>query len=1215
MGVNWTTEQQLVIDLRDRNILVSAAAGSGKTAVLVERIITKLTAGANPIDVDRLLIVTYTEAAAAEMKERIRNAIERQLEEEPENLHLQRQATLIHNALITTIHSFCLSVIRDHFHTIDLDPGFRIAEEGELKLLRQDVLNDLLEQKYEVSERKFLDFVECFATGRDDKKIEELILQVYDFSRSYPEPERWLKECVKAYEVSGELDQTFFVSYAKKNIGRYLEDALTLIGQGVEVCNEADGPYMYMQTLEADQEMVESLLRGQTLLEQYDAASRLKWARLAPNRDKSVSEEKTAYVKRVRDDVKKMVAGVCEQYFYESPQELALDMKACHGTVQVLTGLVLEFAESFEEKKRERNLIDFGDMEQFALRILTEKKGDVLVPSAVAKEYQERFEEVMIDEYQDSNLIQEAILTSVSTVSKGKYNVFMVGDVKQSIYRFRLSRPELFMEKYDTYSLDTSETQRIDLHKNFRSRAEVLDSTNFIFEQIMKKDLGGITYDEKVALYVGASYEPKPGNETEILIVDTNLKKIQEQLVRQKTQDEELHPKELTEEYELEATAKELEARAIAGRIKQLLHTQVVCDKETGTYRPASYRDIVILTRSIKGWTDVFAKVLNREGIPTYTGTKEGYFETFEVSAVLNYLKMLDNMKQDLPLTAVLTSPFVGLRSEELAKIKLAYQEMPFYEAVRQYALEGADRKLAAVLAAHLKQTGHFRELVPYTAIHELLWYIIEETGYGDFISAMPGGEQRMANLEMLVEKAIAFENTSYKGLFNFVRYMEQLQKYDVDYGEASITDEQADTVRLMSIHKSKGLEFPIVFVAGMSKRFNKQDITGSMILHPELGIGVDAVDLEQRTKIPSFLKKIIQKEVLLETLGEELRVLYVALTRAKEKLIMIGTLPDPEEVLRGYERVKVRKEKALSFSMLAKANTYFDWVLPAFARLTADIPMRCEVISLEELVGSEAVEETAGMVVREMLMNWDANQVFDDAYKNEVGSQLSYEYPYSEEQRMKLKFTVSELKKRSETFNIEETGEVLYEEPEVVPLIPKFLQEDAALTGASKGTAYHKVLELLDFTKEYSETLLQEVLRSFIDTKRISKEMAECISVKELYAFLYSAIGRRVQEAAKKGLLYTEQPFVLGIDAAQFYEDAEEETVLVQGIIDAYFEEAGSIVVLDYKTDRVTSPQQLQEKYHAQLDYYAKALEQLCGKEVKQKVIYSFALQQEVEV
>lgn len=1215
MGVNWTTEQQQVIDLRDRNILVSAAAGSGKTAVLVERIIAKLTDKFHPVDVDRLLIVTFTEAAAAEMKERIRNAIERQLEEEPENVNLQRQATLIHNALITTIHSFCLSVIRDHFHTIDLDPGFRIAEEGELKLLRQDVLGELLENRYESGGQGFLEFVERFATGRDDKKIEEFILQVYDFSRSYPEPDRWLDDCVKAYEVGEDLDQAFFVSYAKKNIGRYLEDALLLVQQGMEICIETDGPYMYMQTLETDRDIVESLQKCDTLTAQYEVAARLKWARLAPNRDKSVSEEKTAYVKRLREEVKKMIAVLCEQYFYDSPGELAADMRACHSTIQVLTGLVREFAASFEAKKRERNLIDFGDMEQFALRILTEQRDGTLVPSPVAKEYQERFEEVMIDEYQDSNLIQEAILTSVSTVSAGKHNVFMVGDVKQSIYRFRLSRPELFMMKFDTYSLEESDNQRIDLHKNFRSRAEVLDSINFIFAQIMTKGLGGITYDEKAALYVGASYEPRPGNETEIMIVDTDFEKIQEQLVQQKKEAGLEGLTEPAEEYELEATARELEARAIAGRIKQLLQTQQVLDKSTGAYRPAAYRDIVILTRSIKGWTDVFAKVLNREGIPTYTGTKEGYFETLEVSVILDYLRMLDNMKQDLPLAAVLASPIVGLHSRDLAKIKIAYPELSFYEAVQLYAQEGDDPDLTKLLTNHFRQARHFRELVPYTAIHELLWHIIEETGYGDYISAMPGGEQRIANLEMLVEKAIAFESTSYKGLFNFVRYIEQLQKYDVDYGEASITDEQADTVRLMSIHKSKGLEFPIVFVAGMSKRFNKQDITGSMILHPELGIGVDAIDLEQRTKIPSFLKKTIQKEVMLENLGEELRVLYVALTRAKEKLIMIGTLPDAQEVLRGFERIRGRQEKSLSFSMLAKANTYFDWVLPALARIAPEIPMRCEIITLEELVRRETAEETVETMVREVLTDWDLKQVFDAGYAGEIENQLLYEYPYGEEQRMKLKFTVSELKKRTEMWDAEEAGELLYEEPVVIPILPKFIQEETVLKGASKGTAYHRVLELLDFTKEYSETTLQEVIGSLIELKQITNEMADCIRIKDLYGFLHSPIGLRVQQAAKSGLLYTEQPFVIGIDAAEFYEEVWGETVLVQGIIDAYFEEEDSIVVLDYKTDRATSPRQLQEKYHAQLDYYATALEQLTGKCVKQKVIYSFALGREIEV
>ncbi len=501
MGVTFTPEQQKVIELRNRNILVSAAAGSGKTAVLVERIITRLTKDEKPIDVDQLLIMTYTEAAAAEMKERIRTAIEKELEESPDNIHLQRQATLIHSAQVTTIHSFCLSVIRDYFHVIDLDPGFRIAEEGELKLLKHDVVGELLENYYEEGSPQFQEFVECFASGRDDRKLEELILQLYEFSRSYPNPKKWLWECVKQYEFGSvqALVQSDLVEHVMHTIRYYLEDLKQTIALGLRACDAEDGPYMYRGTLEADLQTVEKISVAEDFQNMFAVISNVKWARLAPNRDKSISEELVSYVKGVREEIKKTVALLSEQYFFDKPEELYEDMLSAKPNMQMLVTLVNDFAEAFLEKKTEKNMIDFGDMEQFALNILTEEEDGKLKPSKVAEEYQERFAEVMIDEYQDSNLIQEAILTSVSKVSKGVYNIFMVGDVKQSIYRFRLSRPELFMEKFDTYSLEDSEKQRIDLHKNFRSRREVLDSTNFIFEQIMTKGLGGITYDEKAA--------------------------------------------------------------------------------------------------------------------------------------------------------------------------------------------------------------------------------------------------------------------------------------------------------------------------------------------------------------------------------------------------------------------------------------------------------------------------------------------------------------------------------------------------------------------------------------------------------------------------------------------------------------------------------------------------------------------------------------------
>ncbi len=1217
MGVTFTPEQQKVIELRNRNILVSAAAGSGKTAVLVERIITRLTKDEKPIDVDQLLIMTYTEAAAAEMKERIRTAIEKELEESPDNIHLQRQATLIHSAQVTTIHSFCLSVIRDYFHVIDLDPGFRIAEEGELKLLKHDVVGELLENYYEEGSPQFQEFVECFASGRDDRKLEELILQLYEFSRSYPNPKKWLWECVKQYEFGSvqALVQSDLVEHVMHTIRYYLEDLKQTIALGLRACDAEDGPYMYRGTLEADLQTVEKISVAEDFQNMFAVISNVKWARLAPNRDKSISEELVSYVKGVREEIKKTVALLSEQYFFDKPEELYEDMLSAKPNMQMLVTLVNDFAEAFLEKKTEKNMIDFGDMEQFALNILTEEEDGKLKPSKVAEEYQERFAEVMIDEYQDSNLIQEAILTSVSKVSKGVYNIFMVGDVKQSIYRFRLSRPELFMEKFDTYSLEDSEKQRIDLHKNFRSRREVLDSTNFIFEQIMTKGLGGITYDEKAALYVGADYAEQPGNETEVMLVDTDL--------------------EEEDNWKVEETNRELEARAVARRIKELVGHHLVFDKETGKYRMAKYSDIVILTRSLKGWTDVFTKILNREGIPAYSGSKEGYFETREIQTLLDYLRILDNPRQDIPFTAVLTSSFGKLTSEELANVQCEGEGKTFYERTLSYVESGSDESLKRRIKNLLIQYERFRRKVPYTAIHALLWDIIEETGYGDYVSALPSGEQRKANLEMLVEKAVRFESTSYKGLFHFIRYIEQLHKYDVDYGEASLMDEQADTVRLMSIHKSKGLEFPIVFVSGMSKRFNMQDVNGSIVIHPDFGVGMDAIDSERRTKTPTLWKRMIQREILMENQGEELRVLYVALTRAKEKLILTGTVSKLEQKVRGFAGLSSQKETKLTVSRLTKAASYFDWVLPALYRHASfmpvlelyhisapftnplydrDVPVRVYKLGIGEIVAGEAAEEISGLYTKELLNSWDDERIYDEKMKGQLEIQFGYQYPYARAQRLKQKMTVSELKKR--TYLEEEAGELMYDEADVIPLLPRFLQEDKELTGASRGTAYHKLLELIDFSKQYDEVTLKKLMEEQKRSGKLSEEMCASIREEDILQFLGTPVGKRMHRAAIQGTLRAEQPFVLGIDADEFYPGEQlEEIVLVQGIIDVWFEEGGELVVLDYKTDNVFKEEGLREKYHAQLDYYARALERLTGKHVKEKMIYSFAMQKEIEV
>ncbi len=1186
MNETWTKEQKKVIDLRGRNILVSAAAGSGKTAVLVERIITMLTEDDPPLNVDQLLVVTFTEVAAAEMKDRVLFAIEEKLDKNPEDEHLAQQATLIHNARITTIDSFCQSVIKDHFHAIDLDPAFRVGEEGELKLLRHDVLDKLLEDKYAEGDPQFLDFSNAYGGGRNDRRMEDLILQVYDYSRSDPDPDGWLDACIHPYEAASmeELEESTFGQRIRSDVRRCLDDCQELLLNGIRTAQSEGGPKAYIPTLEADQAVIDTLQKADTFDDLYQKLNEVSWQTLKANRDKNTDPEKVTLVKTARDDVKGMIKDLTSQYFYQDADGMLEDLKVTLPAIRELVDLSRDFARRFEEKKRERGLIDFSDMEQYALRILARKEDGKFVPTEVAKEYQQQFAEIMIDEYQDSNLLQETILTSVSRMDAKENNMFMVGDVKQSIYRFRLARPELFMDKFDRYSTGDAKEQRIDLHQNFRSRPEVIDSVNAIFRQIMHREVGGIEYDDSAALYAGASYADTGADyQSEVIAVKD--------------------------------TDRTWEARAIAGKIRELMQNGQILDEDTKEYRRVKYSDIVILVRSMQGFGDTICDVLAEAGIPAYAGTKEGYFSTTEIGVVLSYLQVLDNRNQDIPLTSVLLSPIGGLTEEDLALIRSEDPEVPFYEAVLKYEETGKNTGVKEKLLKCLSKMDAFEERVPYTPIHELILQILDETGYGDFAAAMPGGEQRNANLEMLITQAKAFESTSYKGLFHFVRYMEQLKKYQVDYGEADTISEQSDTVRIMTIHKSKGLEFPIVFVAGLGKRFNLQDARSRVVLDMRLGAGLDAVDLKKRVKSPGLIKKVIQREEIRESIGEELRILYVAFTRAKEKLILTGTLADPEKKVSS-------SQMGGSYYRCMKAGTAWDLLLPAVLSAAGTSPVTFTVLEKEEILQEEVSQDVKNTFNRAALEAWDTDITYDPEAKERIDAQFSYAYPYGDTQGQKLKFTVSELKKRTYLNETEEedpevvSGEMFYEEPDVVPLIPRFLQEEGELTGASRGSAYHRVLELLDFQADFDEKTLEAQVESMAKGGLLDRDMADCIRVEDLCTFLATDSARRMKAADKRGELYREQPFVLGVGADEIYPGADpEEMVLVQGIIDVYFEEPEGIVVLDYKTDQVSEAKELVDKYHGQLDYYAKALEQMLQKPVKEKIIYSFTLREEIRV
>ena len=1300
MGVSWTTEQQQVIDLRNRNILVSAAAGSGKTAVLVERIVKIITDKNHPVDIDHLLIVTFTNAAAAEMRERIGNAIEKALDEQPGDEHLLRQLTLIHNAQITTIDSFCLYVVRNHFHEIDLEPNFRIGDEGELKLLREDVLGRVLEQNYEEPSEAFSDFVEGYASGRTDAALNEMILQLYEFSRSYPWPEKWLDSFVGIYRIENreELDRAEWLAPLTENICFVLKDCEQLLKQALAITQQDDGPDMYEKAVRSDLEKYESLSKLTSFCELSEALSDIKYDRLASSRGFEGDPDKLELVKSLREQAKDVVKKLCKQYFFCSPEMMIEQLERTEPMLEEVVRLTKQFAEEFAAAKRRKNLVDFHDVEHFALQILVDEETEKA--KKTAEEFRDTFEEIMIDEYQDSNEVQETLLRSISREERGENNIFMVGDVKQSIYRFRLARPELFMKKYDSYSLEESTTQRIDLHKNFRSREEVLTCTNDIFYKIMARSLGNVEYDAEAALYPGASYPAMPVQENSAGEKAAEDEKVSGKQINGFTPEILLADSndELLEDTDF-SDKKTLEAKIVAEEIRHLMKTQPVTDKATGELRAARYSDIVILLRSLSGWADSLVEVLNGNGIPAHTVSSTGYFSTVEVQTVLSMLRLLDNPRQDIPMAAVLRSPMAGLTDEELAVLRLEDGSVPFHEAVLELA-EGlyeedgqkeisnpeADQKQGKNADEkpenHIESTAHrkllkfykkyrqLRQLVPDTPIHELIEIILCETGYGHYVAAMPAGNRRTANLNMLLEKAAAYEKTSYKGLFHFVRYIDELQKYDVDFGEADMVGENEDVVRIMSIHKSKGLEFPIVIVSGMGKNFNKQDTRSKMVLHPELGIGLDYMDGKKRIKSPTIAKKAIAKQIDLENLGEELRVLYVALTRAKEKLILTGTLKDaPEKLeffrqqaaLHAHSSGKMTGTTAIPYLTRESAAGYLDWVLPAVLSYGEKYPVR--VVEAAELVLQEV--ENQGEQNEGLTERIEEIKAADTQLVGQLKQRFSQRYPYQTDILRKNKYSVSELKHRAmrERFEAEqeETVPAFLEEP-VMPTIPLFIQRQEKITpdqnvsgqgvqvnrGALRGTAVHRVMECYDFTSEKS---VQEQMDAMEKEEKITADMRTLVKERIVADFVSSETGKRMALAQRMGALYREKPFVMGFTeeelerygfgaGAQMIENEaqtenaqqeimsenvsqenhmhEEDLTLIQGIIDVFWIEDDGITVLDYKTDRVDTVQELIDRYATQLKLYADALERVFATrklKVKEILIYSFRLEKLISI
>ncbi|MDO4518746.1 MAG: helicase-exonuclease AddAB subunit AddA [Eubacteriales bacterium] len=1236
MEMKWTEDQEKVISLRDRNILVSAAAGSGKTAVLVQRILERIMDKSDPVNIDELLIMTFTRAAAGEMKERISKALEKAVREHPEDEHLQRQLTVLHAAQITTIDGFCGYIIRNYFHMIDLDPGYRVGDEGEMKLLCQDVLAEVLESCYAENDPDFVYFVECFAPGKTDEALKDYIMQVYSAAMSDPFPEQWLEQCLDAYQIDEEehLGNLPWMKLLWTEAENLILEAKNILHKAINLCNESSGPYFYRDALQDDEENVrvlEKLLTNADYNEITGYIQQHEFTKLSRKRDENVDDVLKSRVKDLRDDYKKIIDELKKDYFCETEESILEDINESRKALEVLVNLTRKFIKAFAEKKREKNLIDFTDMEHFALQILWEYKDGKWVRTQAAHELSLRFREVMVDEYQDSNLVQERLTVAVSGHGTEDKNIFMVGDVKQSIYRFRQARPDLFMEKYDSYETKDSENQRIDLRKNFRSRSEVLRSVNYIFRQIMERDIGGVSYDDDAALYPEDSFpegQRKEFAHTEVMLIEKDSEELEDEQGIQ--------------------NAIDMEALAIAQRIQELIKKEQIYDGKLKKYRKVEYGDIAVLLRTSAKWAERFSQIFTSKGIPSYTASKSGYFSTTEIETVLNYLKVCDNPYQDIPLFGVLYSPIVGLSSEELAEVRAEYKQRCLYETICAFLEDGQmeviENKTKAEckqkLERFLKQLKEFRKAAVYTPVHQFILQILEQTGYGNYVKAMPAGEQRKMNLIMLVEKAMAYEKTSYRGLFNFVRYIEQLQKYEVDYGEVNLSAEENGAVQIMTIHKSKGLEFPIVFAAGMGKGFNQMDIRAKLLIHPQIGLACNAVYPDKRVEVPTLIKQILRKQLKIDALGEELRVLYVAFTRAKEKLIISGTMGKVDKKIEALQHLRELDTEVLPYQMRQSAKSYWDYVLPALYRhagmnklmiqfgvLDGAIPLPHDegaefdvhFITARDLVLEEIENATDQILRKDELKNWDPDRIYDEKLRAQLQERFEYQYPFVNLRKIPAKASISELKK-GEFENKEEFG---YENPYLVykkqkkkkEVIPKFINDrQEEVKGAARGTAYHRVMECLDYERIRTDEMLQEQIADMVQTNKMSREEADVVKTSDIRLFLNSEIGKRMEKAALAGLLKREQPFVFQVPASRLNSQWDQNvSVLIQGIIDAYFIENNEIVILDYKTDRIDREDKLVEHYHKQLEGYADALTQLTGMPVKQKYIYSFTIKKDI--
>ncbi|HBG4972696.1 TPA: helicase-exonuclease AddAB subunit AddA [Clostridioides difficile] len=1268
----WTKEQLEVIESRECNLLVAAAAGSGKTAVLVERIIQMITSRENPIDIDKLLVVTFTNAAASEMRERIGDAIGKALDENPENKHLQNQLVLLNKSSITTIHSFCLDVIKSNFHRISLDPNFRIGDQTECAILKQEAIEEVFEDLYEERDEGFLNLVESYAERGGDKEVQDIILGIYSFAMASPEPKKWLIDSAERFNIDENFD------FSQSIWARAILDTVKIEINGL--CLNMERALKEVESIEELETFAEKLSVEYKKIADISQACNKSWDEAYKKMAsmsfenyvkgvKRISKDAPSYIKEskekakaIRDKTKKSLESIVSATFNKDNDSIREEIKYLYNIVKPISNVVLRFEEEYSNKKREKGIIDFNDIEHFALNILTDvdEKGNI-IPSDIAVGYRNKFYEIFIDEYQDSNLVQEVLLKAVANTETP--NRFMVGDVKQSIYRFRQAKPELFLQKYNNYNDKKGSSHRkIMLYKNFRSREEVVDAVNYIFENIMNENIGEIEYTEKERLNLGANFNVDTdeksiiGGATEIHLIQKD-NKLDDDIINDK--DDRINNKENEIEEEEKLDNIQLEARMVGNIIKDLMKVnedgkiQKVYDKGIDGYRPVEFRDIVILLRATSAWAPVFADELMNMDIPTYADVGVGYFDTIEIKTILSLLQIIDNPMQDIPLISVLKSPIFGFTPEDLIDIRVQSKDKIFYEVLKSTAeydgfTDSQNENESEFIPSEecinkskdfLIKLKEFKEKSMYMSTDEFIWYLYTRTGYYAYVGALPGGSQRQANLKVLFERAKQFEETSLKGIFNFVNFIEKLKKSSSDMGSAKTLGENANVVRIMSIHKSKGLEFPVVICSAMGKNFNTQDFKKSILYHHNLGYGPQFVDYERRISFPSIAKEALKSKINIENLSEEMRVLYVAFTRAKEKLIITGSTRNIQDSIKRWSN-GVESLDTISQYEILKGKNFLDWIMPCVLK-HRDLSNLLEEVGLDAVFSVEHNSKWYGKLwnkndilvekksdeekesIEEILEKIDVDSP-DSNYYSEIEEKLNYIYPYEFSTRKPATISVTEIKKIQNNYE-EELINTIFEQKVILkkPLFIQNEEEREKISGTERGTIVHLVMEVLDLKNVSSVNDIKSQIRGFVSKGIITEKQASIVNPYKIYKFFASNIGKRMLNAEiinREKSIYAKVNMkdiyiyekLINNDDKKLYDN---ESVMLRGIVDAYFEEDNQIVLVDYKTDFVNEENinQIIEKYKKQLDLYADIIETLTGKSVKEKCIYLFGVDEAV--